>query len=75
MSMFDEVSKKRQIIITTHNPEIIKYSSLKNILFISRDNNGFSNITKPAQNEEVRIFLANEIGIDELFIQNLLGEN
>jgi len=62
----------KQIIISTHNPEIVKYAGIDNIYFIRRDISGFSNVTKPLNDEEIKIFLKKDIGIDELFIQNLL---
>lgn len=73
VSMFKETSKNKQIIVTTHNPEIVKYADIDDLLFISRDLNGFSCIEKPFGKKEIQIFLKNEIGIDELFVQNLLG--
>ena len=73
MDMFREVSKNRQILATTHNPEMVKHADLKNLLLITRDNEGFSRITKPADSDEIKIFLENDIGIDDLFVQNLLG--
>lgn len=72
MDMFREASKNRQILATTHNPEMVKQADLENILLITRDDEGFSRITKPADSDEIKIFLKNEIGIDDLFIQNLL---
>jgi predicted ATPase len=72
VDMMKEVSNKKQIIITTHHPEVVKYADLKNILLVSRDEKGFSTISKPVEKEEVKIFLENEIGIDELYVQNLL---
>ena len=74
VNMMKEASQKKQIIVTTHNPEMVKHAGLKNILLICRDKDGFSTVSRPADNEEVKIFLKNEIGIDELYIQNLLGE-
>lgn len=70
--MMKDASHKKQIIVTTHNPEIVKYGGLDNILFISRDEKGFSKVYRPIDKEEIKIFLQNEIGIEELFIQNLL---
>ena len=67
-----EVSAKKQIIVTTHNPEIIKHARLEDLLFIARDQEGFSQVSRPAEKEKVKIFLENEIGIDELYIQDLL---
>lgn len=74
IEMIKDVSTKTQVFITTHNPELIKYAELESIYFASRDKNGFTHLTKPIQNEKVNIFLSNELGIDELFISNLLGD-
>ena len=68
-----DASAEKQIIITTHTPEIIKYTERKNLLLAHRSNEGFTSIEKPDENEHIQAFLKNDIGIDELFIQNLLG--
>jgi len=68
-----DASAEKQIIITTHTPEIIKYTERKNLLLAHRSNVGFTSIEKPDENEHIQAFLKNDIGIDELFIQNLLG--
>ena len=73
MDMFREVSKNKQVLATTHNPEMIKHADLENILLITRDDEGFSRITKPADSDQIKIFLENEMGLDDLFVQNLLG--
>jgi len=73
VDMMKDASQKKQIIVTTHNPEIVKYAGLDNLLLVSRDDKGFSTISRPADKEEVKTFLENEIGIEELYIQNLLG--
>ena len=39
---------------------------------VARDAEGFSTITKPAEREDVKGFLQNEIGLEELFVDNLL---
>jgi predicted ATPase len=73
MAMMKESSERRQLMITTHSTEVVKHVSLGDILLITRDREGFSVISRPADKEEVRTFLENEIGIEELFVQNLLG--
>jgi len=65
-------TQKKQIVVTTHNPEFVKYAGLENILLVSRSEAGFSTISRPADKEEVKTFLKNDIGIEELYIQNLL---
>lgn len=73
VDMLKEASEEKQIIVTTHNPEIVKYADLEDLLLVSRDKEGFSTISRPAEKEEVKTFLRNEIGIEELYIQNLMG--
>ena len=73
ISMMKESSKRKQILVTTHSTEVVKHASIEDLLLVSRDTEGFSIISCPADKEEVRTFLENEIGIEELYIQNLLG--
>ncbi|WP_443146893.1 AAA family ATPase [Petrotoga sp. 8T1HF07.NaAc.6.1] len=70
--MLKEASQKKQIIVTTHNPEMVRHTDLESILLISRDKEGFSNISRPVEKKEVKTFLKNEIGIEELYVQDLL---
>ena len=74
VEMMNDVSErlKKQIIVTTHNPEVIRYTDIENILLVHRDDEGFSQISRPAEKEEVKIFLENKMGIEELYVQNLL---
>jgi len=65
-------TQEKQIVVTTHNPEFVKYAGLENILLVSRNEDGFSTISRPADKEGVKTFLKNDIGIEELYIQNLL---
>jgi len=73
VDMMKDVSQKKQIIVTTHNPEMVKHAGVENILLISRDKKGFSVIFRPYENETVKTFLKNELGIEELYVYNLLG--
>lgn len=73
VDMMKDASQKKQVVVTTHNPEIVKYAGLDNILLISRDKKGFSTVSRPVDRKEVKVFLENEIGVEELYVQNLLG--
>ncbi|MCK9581034.1 MAG: AAA family ATPase [Methanoregula sp.] len=73
MAMMKEASEKKQVMVTTHSTEVVKYASIENLLLISRDSEGYSVISHPGDKEEVLAFLENEIGIEELYVQNLLG--
>lgn len=72
VGMIKDASHNKQIITTTHNPEIVKHADLENLLLVSRDEEGFSNISRPAKKERVQTFLSNEIGIEELYIDQIL---
>ncbi|MCX6641183.1 MAG: AAA family ATPase [bacterium] len=72
VNMMKDASRNKQIIVTTHNPEVVKHAGIENLLLVTRDKDGYSVIKRPQEMEEVKIFLKNEIGIDELFVNNLL---
>ncbi|NTW50591.1 MAG: AAA family ATPase [Chlorobiales bacterium] len=73
VEMMRDASSEKQIITTTHHPEIVRHGGIENLLLITRDKSGFSTISRPAEKETIKTFLKNEIGIEELYIQDLLG--
>jgi hypothetical protein len=73
IEMMRDASRHKQIIVTTHNPEMVRHAGLDSLLLVSRDGDGFSQISRPADREEVRTFLAHEMGVEDLYIQDLLG--
>ncbi len=73
VEMLKDASQKKQVLVTTHNPEMLKHVNVEDILLITRDPEGFSKASRPANRQEIREFLAQEIGIEDLFVQNLLG--
>ena len=70
-AMLEDVSEHKQIVVTTHSPELVKHAARENILLVSRDNDGNSTITKPAENELLQAFLQNDLGIEDLYVKNL----
>ena len=58
-------SVDRQVIVTTNFPELLKHSELEDILFISRDDNGFSDIKRVIDNDVVILFIE-ELGVDSV---------
>ena len=70
--MMKEVSTlNKQIIITTHSPEILNNCDLEDIIFISRDVKGFSVLSKPCDNADVMEFIE-ELSIGDLFVEGCL---
>lgn len=74
LSFADDVSEEKQIIITTHNPEFLKHVKLENVRLINRDENGYTLVTRPADSATVKCFMQNDLGLDDLFLQDMLGE-
>jgi predicted ATPase len=76
VEMMIDVSSRfdKQIIVTTHNPLFVKNAGIRNLLFIQRDSEGFSEAFKPEEKEQVKEFLKDKIGIEDLFIENLIGD-
>lgn len=72
-SFLKEASKKKQIIVTTHNPEIVKHTNIDDILLVSRCKEGYSTLSRPSERNHIKTFLQHEIGLEELYVQNLLG--
>ncbi len=62
----------RQIVVTTHNPEIVKYAGADHVILLQRDDQGNSILSRPSDHEEIRAFLET-MGIEELYVQNLLS--
>ena len=73
VALLRDAATSKQVLLTTHSPEIIKHSGLDSLLFVTRGKDGFTRISRPADSESIKAFLEDEIGVDDLFTQNLLG--
>jgi predicted ATPase len=73
IELMKDAARNKQIIVTTHSPELVKHAGIENLLLISRDQEGFSSIARPAEKEAVKIFLQHDLGLDDLFVQDLLA--
>ena len=71
VEMMKEVSEYRQIIITTHNPEMIRNVDTDSIVTVSRDDEGFS-IIKRLDKKKLEQFLSNNIMVQDLYVANVL---
>jgi predicted ATPase len=72
VELFKDASRLKQIIVTTHNPEVVRYAEPGQLILISRDGSGSSHAERPADKAQVQRFLSEEIGMHELYVQNLL---
>lgn len=72
IEMMKDASRDKQIIITTHNPEVVNHAGLENIITILRDDQGFSKIERPQNREKILQFLENEMPLSDLYVDNIL---
>lgn len=73
MSFIEEASEEKQIIITTHNPEFIKWADPENIIFMHRDDEGVSQADDILELPNVQYLLSKEIGIVNIFVNDSFG--
>ncbi len=73
VELMKDAARNKQVIVTTHSPELVKHAGLENLLLISRDKEGFSTISRPAEKETVKIFLEHDLGLDDLFVRDILA--
>lgn len=71
MQLMDEASHENQVIITTHNPILLDYVNLENILIVTRKTEGDSIIITPKNHDEVKKF-KDIMSMKHLMTQNLL---
>lgn len=72
VSFLEDVSSKKQIFVTTHNPYIIKEANLNDVILVSRNDKGISNVSKPINDKSIMSFLKNDLGIEDLFADGIL---
>jgi len=72
VNLMREASLSTQIITTTHNPEVVRHANVNDILVVSRSREGFSEVQRPADKQRIQAFLEDEMGLDDLYVQNLL---
>ena len=73
MSLFRDVQDKHQIILTTHNPELVEQAELKELLLIERNEEGFSILKRPSEQRMVHEFIKEELGLGALHKMHLLS--
>lgn len=72
VEMLNEVANDKQVIITTHNAEIVRNCNIEDIICIKREKTGITSIYKPTDNTRIKTFLQSEIGLDDLFLDGIL---
>ena len=64
----------KQIFLTTHNVEVLRHTPPEDVRLVSRDDDGFTQVERPAESERVQKFIENDLGMVDLYTENMLGE-
>ena len=67
-------SEKKQILLTTHNPELLRHANIRDVILIRRLKNGYSRSDTLGKGKISEYLLASELGLNELYVSNLLEE-
>ena len=70
--LMKDVSRHSQVMITTHNPEFVRYAGIENLILVHRDKDGGSQVSRPADSEILKNFLSEEIGIHDMFVDDMI---
>lgn len=76
VEMMKDVSDNqgKQVFSTTHNVELIKNVGIENIFLVTRSQDGFTEIDRPEKNDRIKKFLETGMGLEELYVNNILEE-
>lgn len=72
IELFYDAGREKQIFLTTHSPEVVRFAKQKDIIVVKRNQDGFSEVFYPAEKEEVQVFLNADLNIASLYVDNLL---
>ncbi len=73
METFRDVTHRHQVVLTTHNPELVDCAKVEELLLIERDKEGFSVVKRPAEQKMVQEFLKEQLGLGTLHKDRMLG--
>ena len=74
MEMMKDAAESSQLIITTHNPILLRNIDTCDIIIVKRDASGNSTLCRFKERDDLDRFLIEEIGIGEMMIQGKLGD-
>lgn len=72
MQLIYDAATDRQVVVSTHHPELVKHVSLSDLLLVVRDSDGYSTVARAADLDGLGQFLTSNMGVDDLFAQGVL---
>lgn len=74
VTLMKDVGNRKQVIVTTHNTQLLASVELKDIVYVYRNHNMYSDIERPDKNARVKEFIKNELDIGDLLYEGLFTE-
>lgn len=72
VGLMRDASRSQPLIVSTQHPAVLRNAPVEDVWLVSRDQDGFSVLSRPADRDDVRTFLEEEVGLDDLFLADLL---
>ncbi len=72
VQLMQEAAVRQPMIVSTQHPAFLRHAPIESVCLVSRDENGFSVLSRPVDRPEIQTFLEEEVGLDDLFLADLL---
>jgi hypothetical protein len=72
VGLIRDAARTQPMIVSTNSPQILRDTPVDALCLISRDDEGFSTLSWPAERVDIMTFLEEEVGLDELYLADLL---
>lgn len=72
VGLMREASFFQPLIVSTQHPAVLRNTPIDAVCLVSRDTDGYSVLSRPADRADVQAFLQEQVGLDELFLADLL---
>lgn len=72
VGLMREASKVQPLVVSTQHPAVLRHAPVEDVCLVSRDADGFSVLSRPADRTDVQAFLEEKVGLDDLFLAGIL---
>ncbi|MEN6341820.1 MAG: AAA family ATPase [Methanospirillum sp.] len=72
VGLMRDASAVQPLLVSTQHPAVLRHAPVEDVCLVSRDEDGFSILSRPADRTDIKTFLEEEVGLDELFLADLL---
>ncbi len=73
-TLFEDASRNKKVVVTTHSPDLIRHLKPEHVQLVSRDKDHFTQIRRVTEDEEIKSFLAGEMQLDDLLVNNFFED-